>query len=650
MEKKQRVRENRYRILFDYSPNCLVETDWSGVCQYIKGVNPYPDSDLQRYFRDHPEKIRECLKRVNITAFNKAAEQLFGKPQETAADRSLGQLVAEDSFDVCARHLAALSQGVTEYTDELCIITPAEQRRRMLYYCQVVPGYENSLEKVILSFVDFTDRKRFETELERAYRVLESVTDATHVLLACLDTRFNFLWVNKAYARAGRRHPEDYIGKNHFDLYPHAENEAIFRKVAETGQPFSVRAKPFAHPDQPGRGNTYWDWRLDPLTDKHGNVEMLLFALTDVTEAEKTRQRRQESEARLRALIENLPFEFWAMGTNGRYIMQNQACQAVMGDRIGKKPEEVTSDPSILKKWQDNNRRAFAGEVVTEEVSYPRGGETRVFHNVIAPVQVGREIRGILGVNLDITERKQAEAELQQLNANLEHRVAERTQLAEARLKQLQTLTVQLIEAEEQERQRIAQLLHDDLQQILASARLHLQTACEDLYASALLTNVDQMLAESISKARSLSHELSPSILQHSGLIPALKWLTQKMYRQFGMAVELQAEAEPDIADASLKVFMFRAVQELLFNINKHAGVNEAYLSVSASNGELTINVSDHGKGFNPHGINSSDEKNGLGLLSIRERAFAIGGELKVASAPGEGSSFTLTVPLHSDG
>lgn len=175
-----------------------------------------------------------------------------------------------------------------------------------------------------------------------AHRLLEGVTDATHVMLACLDPECNFLWVNRAYAEAGGRSPEDYIGENHFALYPHEENEAIFRRVAQTGQPYLARAKPFEHPDQLDGGTTYWDWRLEPLRDASGNVEWLLLAITDVTNAEQTRKGLKDSEAQLHAIVESTPFLMVLLDEEARVRRINR----VGAEFAGLAQEEVLGLPA----------------------------------------------------------------------------------------------------------------------------------------------------------------------------------------------------------------------------------------------------------------------------------------------------------------
>jgi PAS domain S-box-containing protein len=243
-------------------------------------------------------------------------------------------------------------------------------------------------------------------------------------------------------------------------------------------------------------------------------------------------------------------------------------------------------------------------------------------------------------------QRLQVEKSLQQLNQSLEHQVAVRTALADQRSKQLQSLAVELIEAEEKERQRVSRLLHDDLQQILASARFQLQAFSANLPAEPLLEKVEQLLAESIAKSRRLSHDLCPAVLYHTGLVAALEWMVRQMSEQIGLNVQMTIDTAQPVVDAPVKVFVFRAVQELLFNIVKHAQVKQATIAIFDLDAHLVVVVSDRGCGFGADKIDLPTAAAGFGLMTIRERANYIGGSLVIESFPGNGSRIELRVPL----
>ncbi len=134
-------------------------------------------------------------------------------------------------------------------------------------------------------------------QLEREANLhLTKVLDHTPIMVVSLDSKFNFIYVNKAYAETGKYPQSFFLGKNHFDLYPDEENQKIFQRVVDTGESFFVEAKPFEYPDQPERGKTFWNWSLIPVKNSEGEVENLIFTLEEVTE--KIRAKKIIEEAR----------------------------------------------------------------------------------------------------------------------------------------------------------------------------------------------------------------------------------------------------------------------------------------------------------------------------------------------------------------
>jgi signal transduction histidine kinase/DNA-binding response OmpR family regulator len=114
--------------------------------------------------------------------------------------------------------------------------------------------------------------------------LLENVFSNIHVLIAYLDTDFNFIRVNSNYAKSEAKEPDFYTGKNYFDLFPNEENKVIFRNVVETGEPFFAKAKPYAHAEHPEQRMTFWDWSLKPVKEADGRGSGLVLSLIDVTD------------------------------------------------------------------------------------------------------------------------------------------------------------------------------------------------------------------------------------------------------------------------------------------------------------------------------------------------------------------------------
>jgi PAS domain S-box-containing protein len=333
---------------------------------------------------------------------------------------------------------------------------------------------------------------------------------------------------------------------------------------------------------------------------------------------------------------------------DGRIVDANPAACAFYGYRYEQLSRMQIAQINILTPDQiaDEMRAAQSSQrchfYFQHRLADGRIRDVEVF---CGPVTYG-ERQLLYSIVHDITDRKRAEKALHQLNATLEEKVAERTRLAERRARQLKALAEELECAEERERQRIAHLLHDDVQQILASARLRLQLIDPKRPCDTVVTQVVSLLDEAAATMRYLSHDLSSDALRHAELEKGLQRLASRMNQQHDLVVDLEINLPREVTDELLKVFVLRTVGELLFNVVKHAGIKAAAVQLTTSENRLSIRVNDGGKGFNPNILEDAGTDTGIGLLSLRRRARYMGGDLMIESVPGKGSQFHLTLPL----
>jgi PAS domain S-box-containing protein len=168
----------------------------------------------------------------------------------------------------------------------------------------------------------------------------EMLNETENMHLVYLDRDFNFVRVNEAYAKTCGYKPEEMIGKNHFALYPGEEVEAIFKRVRDTGVPVKFHDKPFAFPDQPERGVTYWDWTLTPVKNEAGEVEGLVFSLVETTERMKAEEALQEQGV----AISSAPDAIFSTDSSFLLKSWNKAAERIFGWTA----EEVVGKASTL--------------------------------------------------------------------------------------------------------------------------------------------------------------------------------------------------------------------------------------------------------------------------------------------------------------
>lgn len=592
-----------------------------------------------------------------ITFFNEYAQAFFGYSAAEAVGQQVGILLPPQ--ELSGTDLTGLARNILDnpqdYVNNINENVCRDGRRVwMTWTNRAITDQHGRVAEILAVGSDITEQKRTEQALrESEHRwavTLSSIGDA----VIATDMHGQVTFMNKVAEALTGWQRADALGRPVVEVFRIVDEqtrtvaENPVDKVRHSGKIVGLADHTVLL--RKGGGEVHIDDSGAPIRDDAGRTLGVVLIFRDIGVRRRVEKQLLDSERRYRGLFQSMEafsvFEpvLDAQGrtVDFRYLEVNEA-----GARLRDRKPEALRGRTILKMfpaldryWIDAYRKVLqTGQPMRFDRFNP---VTKRWYQTYAYCPEKGQIASLI---LDITDRKQAEKALQELTASLEQQVAERTDLAKSRARQLQTLAVELIEAEERERRRVAELLHDDLQQILAAAKMQLQAVCDTLPPDPMLGNVGQLLEESIGKSRRLSHELSPAVLHHSGLPVALSWLTRQMGEQFGLDVELETSAQRQFENTPFKVFLFRAVQELLFNITKHAGVKKARIKLYNTDDDLHIEVSDQGQGFDPETLNGSTDQSGFGLLSLRERASYIGGGLTIESGPGQGSRFTLSVP-----
>ncbi len=426
-----------------------------------------------------------------------------------------------------------------------------------------------------------------------------------------------------------------------------AEKEPLRRLLEGEGAHYSIE-KRCVRPD----GSPAWVHLTRSIQrDEAGRPDCFIIVVEDISDRKRAEEALRQSEHRYRKLFEASLAGVYLTRPDGTILDFNEAMMRMLGydtreEVLAHRSTDFYADPQFRKELIYLLQR---DGIVPAREAVLRRKDGSLLYALGHAVLLRNEQTGepyIQGVAIDITERKQVEEALRELTRTLESKVAQRTAELQHRAQQLEKMALELSETEERERRRLAEILHDDLQQELAAARFQVERmknqARYDASLQATAAQADHLLKDAIAKSRSLSHALSPAVMRHGDFAETLRWLATEMQARHGLAVQVKADSEVRSESEAIKSLLFRAAQELLFNVVKYAQVREARLRVRQRDGCICLSVSDRGRGFEPQTL---EETAGFGLWSIRERVELLKGRMKIRSVPGRGSTVFIAVP-----
>lgn len=361
--------------------------------------------------------------------------------------------------------------------------------------------------------------------------------------------------------------------------------------------------------------------------------------LIELNRRKRIEEMLQKGAERYRNLFVNSPLGIYRISTDGQILMANPTLIRMLGyssfdELTSTGPKRKDYEPSYLRK-KIRDRLEKEGRIRGFETKWRKPDKSIMFVRENARAIRAPDDGTLLyyeGTVEDITEQKKAEKKIQSYQ------------------KQLRSLASDLSLAEEQERRRIATMLHDHIGQILAISKIKLgallQSAANDGFLEQL-EEVREHVEQAIQYTRSLTFELSPPILYDLGLESALEWLTEQIKEQHGISCDYETDNTPKPVRDEIRIVLFSAVRELLMNVAKHALAKTAKVTIRRVNENIVVHVADNGTGFTVSKMNFYlDENKGFGLFSIRERLRHLGGQMDVRSAKGRGTRVILTAPL----
>ena len=368
----------------------------------------------------------------------------------------------------------------------------------------------------------------------------------------------------------------------------------------------------------------------------------ILGVVTELTDRQKPDEDISSILAFKEKVLRTAPIWIDTLDTRGNITSWNNAAEDISGYTA----EEVIGHDKIWEwLYPDEDYRSWVVDQAMELIHtgnllegfeteiLTKDGNTRTicWYTVGLADAQGNSI-GSVAFGIDVTEQKQMQERLFSYHS------------------QVRSLASELSLVEERERQRIGQLLHDEVTQNLTACRLRLGSMERNGLSAESKQGVEQaldLLANAIERTDSLAFDLASPLLHQVGLSDSLERQAEKILEPGGIHWEMKADGDELPLPEETKVTVFRSARELLFNVLKHSGASKATIGVMSDAEELRVWVKDNGQGFDPSEVDSgASSRTGLGILSIRERLAYLGGHLEIDSSPEEGTTAILVAPL----
>jgi PAS domain S-box-containing protein len=562
-----------------------------------------------------------------IVDWNAGAQHIYGYTEEEAVGQSITMLVPPELPGEENKILEKLRAGGRIEHFETIRVT--KTGKRINVSLTISPIKDSSGRFVGISGIarDITERKRAEQELAIASERLRLAIESGSVGGWDFDLRTGKnVWFGKAHAQLGMA-PEETLGAvAEFWARVHEDDRA---RLEQAFQVSNEKREEFAEDFRVvwRDGTTHWlRSRGRHYYAANGVPERMLGISVDITESKQAEQALREREQRLRLATQAGRMYAYEWDITTDVLMRSPEYATILGSN---EPMSFTR-AQFLDKIHPDDREMFLAiaeltpehpiTTVTYRLSLPRGEVWLKNSGHAFFDREGRMLR-VIGMVADVTDQKLAE-------------------------KALSSMTRKLVEAQEQERARIARELHDDISQRLALLAIELEQLKESpSEARSRVQELRKQMAEISNDVQAISHDLHSAQLEYLGVVAGMKsWC-----KEFGERRKMEIDYRQDMRSSlptEIGLCLFRVLQEALHNAAKHSGVKRIEVQLAENSREIHLIVSDLGRGFD---IEAARQGRGLGLTSMRERVRLVNGTIAIESKPMGGTTIHVRVPLGSE-
>ena len=485
---------------------------------------------------------------------------------------------------------------------------------------------------VLMIAKNITEQKRIEEALREERDKAQRYLDVAGVAIEVIDTNQVATLINRKCCEMLGYSESELLGRNWFDLLTperhRAKAKAIFTKmISGKGELGKCVESPVLTKSGQERIIAWYNPTL--LKDKSGNVFAVLGSGLDITERRRMEKALLDSEERYRTLFEDSRDAIFILDRAGIVIDANEAGLGLFGYTKQEIAEvyllQRTVDPAKTRDFRDRIEREGFVRDYEMKMRKKSGAEIDCLLTFTADRDADGNAVGYEGIVRDVTDHKRMQ-------------------------RNLSLYISQVTRAQEEERKRIARELHDETVQALSALSLDIQRLAKGRaqLPKGTRQELDQMrqkvtgIADELSR---LSRALRPNVLDHLGLIPALRLLTSDFSRKSEIVTHLEVSGTERRLSPETELGLFRIVQEATRNMRKHSEATEASVAVRFDDGWVTMTITDNGKGFDvPERLDDLTATGRLGLTGMQERAQLLAGKFAVYSRPGKGTTITVAV------
>ena len=501
---------------------------------------------------------------------------------------------------------------------------------------------EPEQRRVAVVFNDITDIKRAEAALRHSEKQLQQIIDgAPETMVFLKDLEGRFITINSPLEKMLGVTRDEIRGKTDYDIITRDRADlyrAHDRQVMATGQPILVEETALL---ADGQEHIFLASKF-PLFDADGKPYAVCAISVDITDRRRAEQSIRKSEERLRMQMDRMPIGCIVFDRHNCFNQLNPAAEHILGytaTELRGQHANVIVPETLRPQVESIMRRLAEGDMTAHSVNenLTRNGATILCQWTNTPLRDGAgNFIGFLSMVQDITERKRAEDALL------------RSEKEAFQRGQLRALAEKTRQVREEERKRVARDLHDDLGQLLTAIKMDLTWTKRHLTGAKgevqdRLARSIEMVGDGVNSVRRICSGLRPGVLDDLGLPAAIEWEAGEFASRTGIDCEVILPSSDLHVDSEVSTTIFRIFQECLTNVMRHAQARSVRVSLAAEDGNLSLIVQDDGVGFQES--NASNPMGSLGILGMKERAQACGGEVIIASSPGNGTTVAIRVP-----